>query len=387
MNNTIKNKLKKINWIYSINAWFKARKEKSTYLKTVEYYSRIKSTRSFEELLRSRAFDRIERLKKIDKLNLFYLGTDELQDKSGILQGLEHLGNLFHFTKIDGSYGQHITGSTEIRKKINADRLLEIFKNLHESKNVPHILFSQTFSSYIDANVFTKLKELYGTIIINIGMDDRHQYWAGTHPLIPHIDLALTAAPECVDWYLKEGCPALFFPEASDSKIFYPMPSLPKAHSVSFVGGRYGIREKIVLALRASGIEVTTFGSGWGSGYLPIEDVPKLFAQSKLVLGIGTIGHSSDFFALKMRDFDGPMSGSCYITHNNNDLSVLFEIGKEIITYQTINDCVEKVKYYLANDKEREEIALAGYLKASSLHTWSKRFEGVLSKLNFRQFD
>ena len=49
-----------------------------------------------------------------------------------------------------------------------------------------------------------------------------------------------------MDWYLKEGCPALFFPEASDPEIYRPMPELPKIHDGCFVGGCYGIRREIV---------------------------------------------------------------------------------------------------------------------------------------------
>jgi spore maturation protein CgeB len=224
-------------------------------------------------------------------------------------------------------------------------------------------------------------------LIVNIAMDDRHQYWGckvngkwgGTYGLIPHIDLALTAAPECVDWYLKEACPAIFFPEASDPEIFHPMPALAKIHDISFVGRRYGIREKIVFALRSAGIQVSAYGDGWENGFLKIEKVPRLFAQSRIILGIGTIGHCADFYALKMRDFDGPMSGSCYVTHDNADLRQLYDVGKEIVTYRTLDECVEKVSFYLKHETECEKIAQAGRRRAMIEHTWDKRFDDMVN--------
>lgn len=378
--NKLKNKLKSIRLIYDANAWMKSRSEKKVYLNTLKHYSNKPTADKAINILKKSAGARLVNLQKLNsKFHFFYLGTDELQDKSGILQAVEHWGKLSFFTKVDGSYGQHTAGTVPERKKINANRLLELFAQLKKEENVPHILIAQTFSSYIDADVFSELRNLYGTFIVNIGMDDRHQYWKGTFDLIPHIDLALTAAPECVDWYLKEGCPALFFAEASDLEIFHPMPALPKVHDVSFVGAKYGIREDIVLALRNAGVQVTTYGGGWGNGFLPVEEVPKLFAQSKVILGVGTIGYSKDFYALKMRDFDGPMAGSCYVTHDNKDLDLLFNVGKEIITYKSVQDCVEKIKYLIKNNEEREQIASAGFLRAKRDHTWIQRFNDFLN--------
>ena len=212
-------------------------------------------------------------------------------------------------------------------------------------------------------------------------MDDRHQYWGrkvngkwdGTFPLIPHLDLTLTAAPEAVDWYRKEGGAALFFPEASDPEIFHPMPDLPKVHDVSFVGSRYGIREKIVSELRGAGIQVAAYGNGWENGRIANEDVPRLFAQSRIVLGVSAIGHCPDFVGLKLRDFDAPMSGSCYLTQHNDDLLGLYNIGHEIETYHSVKGCVERAHYLLAHASEREAIATAGFARAARDHTWDAR--------------
>ena len=382
----IKRKLRSIGWIYAINAWRRTRQVKNIYSNTLRYYAEKYPVASFDTLLAKRLVSRNGSVNKHSgELNIFYLGTDELQDRSGILQSLERFGSLGYFTRADGAYGQNIAGTEEQRRSINADRLLEIFKKLHAEGKTPDLLIAQTFASYIDPKVFSQIRSVYGTLVVNIAMDDRHQYWGnkvngewgGTYGLIRHIDLALTAAPECVDWYLKEGCPAILFPEASDAEIFHPMPNLPKIHDVSFVGGCYGIREEIVKLLRSASIRVTTFGSGWESGRIDVEAVPRFFAQSKIVLGIGTVGHSTDFYALKMRDFDAPMSGSCYVTHDNADLRIVYEIGKEIVTYRTADECVEKISFYLQHDMEREEIAKAGHQRAMLDHSWGKRF-GVI---------
>ena len=306
-----------------------------------------------------------------------------------MLQALKSLGNTTVFTKEDGSYGlipsTHLTSLNAFDQ--NTKRLSEIIEQMEALHEPPHLIIGQMWGGAFDANIFDSVRRRNGTVVLNIAMDDRHTYWGdlgsrkwmGSYGLIPHVDAVLTAAPECVEWYLKEGCPALFFPEASDPNIFYPMPQLPKIHDVIFVGARYGIREKIVQGLRRAGVSVSAFGNGWEGGRLLTEDVARLFAQSKIILGSGTIGHCTDFYALKLRDFDGPMSGSFYLTHDNSDLREVYKIGSEIETYRDVDDCIEKVKWYLIHDVERESIASAGRQRALNDHTWIRRFSDLFA--------
>lgn len=387
---SLKSKLKEFGWLYELNARYKSSIVKTEYRSTVARYTILPLSHSFQELIRKRLVGKtLGAIQKRRKLRIFFLGTDEQQDRSGTLQALEKISELTYFTRADDSYGQNDPAPSLIRRCMNTERLWALIKEQADRGKPPDILIAQTWACLIEPEIFSKIRHAYGTFIINISMDDRHQYWGeklkgelgGTFPLIPHIDLALTAAPECVDWYMKEGCPALFFPEASDPAIFHPMPELPKIYDVSFVGGRYGIRKKIVDALRKSGIKVSAYGSGWEGGRIDTESVPILFAQSKIILGVGTIGHSSDFYTLKMRDFDAPMSGSLYLTHDNSDLRMLFSVGKEIATYRSIEDCVAKAKYYLAHSDEREALAQAGRQRAIAEHTWDSRFSALFSIL------
>jgi spore maturation protein CgeB len=225
-----------------------------------------------------------------------------------------------------------------------------------------------------------------GIVVINISMDDRHAYrgkrmrgeWTGTSGLIKGLDLVATAAPECCHWYHAEGCPAIYLPEASDPDIFRPV-SPEKIHDVCFVGGKYGVRSDIVSRLRSEGVKIAAYGRGWPDGHLPTQDVPMLFSRSRIVLGIGTIGYTKGFFSLKMRDFDAPMSGSLYLTHHNPDLESLYEIGREIDTYKTIDECVAKVRHYIQHPGLAEGIGAAGRARALRDHTWAKRFDALFS--------
>jgi spore maturation protein CgeB len=377
--------LREFRWANNLNAYLKSASSKRQYQETVEYYRHKRKIAPMVPV----CSDDATRSGGTKVRRIFFLGTDEQQDRSGLLQALERLGRVAWFTRADGSYGQNDPVPYKERRANNTRRLLELVDRLAAQGAAPDVLIAQTWGSLIDPAALSRIRDQYGTFIINISMDDRHQFWGqkvdgewnGVYPLIPHIDLALTAAPECVEWYEKEGCPAMFFPEASDPTIFHPMPEFPKIHDVSFVGGRYGIREELVMALRRAGITVTAYGQGWEGGRLATKDVPRLFAQSKIVLGIGTIGHCRDFYALKLRDFDSPMSGSCYLTHDNPDLRELYVVGQEIVTYTSIEECVERARSLLANDAERESIARRGRQRAEHEHTWDNRFRKLMDKI------
>ncbi len=357
-----------------------------SYRRLASHYAALASPQmDLPALLRRRASERRPSTVRTSRPGILYVGTDYEQDTSGILQALARFGTVVPFTKEDGSYGQvlgNLRFSLTLRDS-NSKRLLDIVKSRANTAEAIGFVIGQMWDGYIDPAVLDTARREYGCIVVNIAMDDRHTFSGvhkhgvpiGTRGLVLSLDLVATTAPECVDWYLKEGCPAIFLPEASNPETFHSMPELGKAIDVCFVGARYGIRQGLVEALQKAGIRVQAYGSGWPNGRIANADIPRLFAQSKIVLGVGTVGHSRRLFHLKMRDFDGPMSGSCYVTNDNPDLRRLYHLGEEIAVYSDAEDCVRVVRHLLANDSEREEIARRGAARARAEHTWDRRFQ------------
>lgn len=358
------------------------------------YAARALPKEPVEELLRRRGGPRLQALRaQASPPRILYVGTDHAQDTAGILQGLDKVGEVVPFTRPDGSYGQaggRPTLSYDLAVP-NGARVLELLESSAAAGKPFDVVVGQMWDQYIDRSALDRAREHHGVVIVNISMDDRHTYLLrklgrvhGTRGMIPSIDLAATSAPEVVGWYLKEECPAIFFPEASDPNLFRPRPDLPKLYDVCFVGLRYGIRSRIVDRLRGAGIAVEARGRGWERGRVPVEELPRLFAQSKIVLGVGTIGHSERLLALKMRDFDGPMSGSCYVTTKNPDLDLVYRVGEEIAVYEDETECVDVVQRLLADDDLREEIGRRGRMRAERDHTWAERFRSLMELLTGR---
>lgn len=322
-----------------------------------------------------------------NKPKVLYFGGDELQDKSGFIQALGYYAELSYFTKEDGSYGSYNFGVLNRRKNIDMNKK-RLFQILLEMKNPPDILLMQTWEWRIGLETLQEVKKKYPSIkIVNIAMDDRHSYWIygmkkfGSAGLIPKLDYVFTTSSEAVEWYEKEGCPAFFYPLASDETIFKPL-NIEKKYDIGFVGAKYGIREDIVNKLLQKGINVKAYGSGWESGRLPIEDTNKFYNQCKIVLGISTILGCNNFVSMKLRDFDVPMSGSVYVTNYNEDTAKIFQDNKEVSYYSDVDDCVEKVLFLLDNENKLEEIRQNTLVKALD-NTYKKRIKTLLNTLGY----
>ena len=91
---------------------------------------------------------------------------------------------------------------------------------------------------------------------------------------------------------------------------------------------------------------------------------------------------------LKGRDFEIPMSGGLYLNQDNPELSLVYNVGKEILTYKDEKDCAQKIKWLLENPDEADKIRKAGRERALKGHSWERRFEqifeivGLLNPIN-----
>lgn len=77
--------------------------------------------------------------------------------------------------------------------------------------------------------------------------------------------------------------------------------------------------------------------------------------------------------ASNMRLFETTGVGACLITDWKENISDLFEPNKEVLTYRSAEECVEKVNYLLENENERSAIAAAGQRRTLNEHTFNKR--------------
>lgn len=106
------------------------------------------------------------------------------------------------------------------------------------------------------------------------------------------------------------------------------------------------------------------------------EDAARKFCQSRVVLNVSV---KDD---INMRLFEVLSSGSFLLT---NWLPTLKEIGLKdgihLVTYKTLDEAVEKTKYYLEHEEERDKIAKAGHEEFMKNHTYQKRIEKIFGTI------
>ncbi|MGH2416578.1 MAG: glycosyltransferase family protein, partial [Microcystaceae cyanobacterium] len=116
------------------------------------------------------------------------------------------------------------------------------------------------------------------------------------------------------------------------------------------------------------------------------EEYIKMYSRSKISLGFTTVAHLSKegeqpIKQVRLRDFEATMSGAFYIVEYFEELTEFFEPDKEIICFSSPEELVDKVRYYLKHESERECIRQAGMQRARREHTWHKRFEKVFQQI------
>ncbi|PSN14667.1 hypothetical protein C7293_10690 [filamentous cyanobacterium CCT1] len=77
--------------------------------------------------------------------------------------------------------------------------------------------------------------------------------------------------------------------------------------------------------------------------------------------------------ASNMRLFEATGVGTCLVTDYKTNLHTLFEPDYEVLTYNSPDECVEKVKWVLAHPQKRDEIAQAGQARTLKDHALSLR--------------
>lgn len=310
---------------------------------------------------------------------IFLVGTYYEQENAGFIQALAAAGSLVPLKTAAGVYGL-ATPSGPADLAVIAENDRQIVQQIAAARASGRIdvLIGTMVAQSVSLEALQQVRRM-GIPVLNIAMDDRltdHWGWRGSTRLgaiglAPAVDLVLQTTPEYVPRYLADGHPAVFWPFGSDPDLFTP--SATKRFDVCFVGNNYGWRATLIREIARAGISVECFGSGFPNGHVDAARVAEVFGQSKIVLGVGTVAHSRRIVTLKLRDFDGPMSGSLYMTTENQDLRPLFAVGDEIEMYRTPGECIALIKRYLADPEARARVAAAGRRRAVQDHTWGHR--------------
>lgn len=300
----------------------------------------------------------------------------------------------------------------EIMQKVGRDEMNKQLRELVD-KEKQDILFVSPDTDELKKEVICDISKNTNCKTFVWFCDDCWRFYNYTKYWAPCFNWASSTDPMALINYEKIGYKNIIKTQFACNHFLYKPLDLPKIYDVTFVGQPHGDRKKIVEKIKKAGIKIECWGRGWPNGRVSQEDMVRIFSQSKINInfakGSGSVnlrGLARIFFKkengssirlqnpkswidnvrsllgniknhIKGRNFEIPGCGGFLLTGDAEGLGDYYKDGKEIITYKNSKDLIEKIKYYLAHDEEREIIAKAGYERTLRDHTYEKRFNEI----------
>lgn len=107
----------------------------------------------------------------------------------------------------------------------------------------------------------------------------------------------------------------------------------------------------------------------------PLYGIEMFKALSKSKIGFNSHGGVAGDYAANVRLFEVTGVGSCLLTDHKKNINDFFEPDKEVVTYKSSEECIEKVNWLLSHPNKLKEIAIAGQRRSLRDHTFEKRAE------------
>lgn len=189
--------------------------------------------------------------------------------------------------------------------------------------------------------------------------------------------LTFVAQKDAVQRFKDDGVEATWLPHAFEPKAWndaddetglIPYNFLNKKHDLCFVGHINSPNR--IEALDRMFREFPNFFYGQKL----FNEAAKKYAESKVVFNIAM---KND---LNMRCFEVMGSKSLLLTDRVQSIEDIFVDGKHCVMYNSLDEAVDKARYYIQNDEEREAIAQSGYNEVMARHTIDHRLEVILNQ-------
>jgi len=208
-------------------------------------------------------------------------------------------------------------------------------------------------------------------------------------------DLLLSSLPNRIEQFRRQGLRAELHPFAFDPRVLNAVADIKRNNdSVTFVGsvtpehtGRIELLERLCrefdISVYGNGFEFLPEGSvirqkfrgnAWGI------EMYRILKSSAMTINQHI--NLSDGYVNNMRLYEATGTGTLLITDFGRNLREIFEPGREVIAYQTPDECEKSIAYYLNHSKELEEIAINGQNRTLHCHTYLQRMRELVATLS-----
>jgi len=247
----------------------------------------------------------------------------------------------------------------------------KLYHMILEEQYFPDIIFHLDYTGF-RSKFFAKLN--MPDIYTVFESSDDPQRFANNNPKAKDFKLILTPDYSCQEKYESMGSEAIWWPHFCDDIIHKLYPEVRRGDITVSTRGQGSSTIMDELSVTMPDIFINKMG-------LHGEAYGKFFASASIVL------QHSRHKEITRRIFEGMACGCMVLTDRLPEKTMIqriFSDNEDIVFYDDVADCSEKIRYYLSeNGKvERNRIAENGYKKVHTFHTQKKRVDAILEKYN-----
>lgn len=299
----------------------------------------------------------------------------------------------------------------QINKEKGQEKMnVELVRKCKQFK--PDLIFTFIFRNELLPESLNEIKK-YSKISTTWMADDKWRWEDIGKKYCKTFDYVITTDPGAIPKYQKVGYDNAILSQWAVDQEVYKNKNIQKDIPVSFVGRDNAWRRFVVKELARKGIKVQCYGFGWDNGRVTQEEMIDVFNRSKINLNISnsvkfnlkylldfnfvwnkdislprnvytifgpqlhTIVSKKRKEDIKARFFEVTGSGGFLLSYGVEHLEDYFDVGKDLVVYDSIDDLASKIYYYLGKDEEREDIASSGYKRVREEHTYEQRFREI----------
>ena len=237
----------------------------------------------------------------------------------------------------------------------------------------------------------------------NYGVEDIKKWkekapvWIWTFDNMDRFDWFYPIAKECDLWlgeelgrkarWEAEGLPFYYFPYHAVPPTIFKKIDVPKEYGVVFTGtpydSDYNPDKFDLLKSIQDKYDLHVFGNneeGWKQrGIINVhppafdENVSKLYGDSEIVIALSNV-QCEGYWSI--RTSQALMCGAFVLARYTPQMEK--ELKDNVVYFQDIDDCLDKIDYYLKHEEERKEIANRGYEYAQKYLTTKQRLKEFL---------
>jgi hypothetical protein len=239
---------------------------------------------------------------------------------------------------------------------------------------------------HIDTGLARRIKEIGKPILVGqVGIQPpRRGDWRV-------YDLIISQLRSIVEIFRGHGIRSEVCHLAFEPTLLEELPPIPsKDIDVSFVGTispEHGKRIELLEAV-ARRFDLQLFGSPpqflpegsplhrcfqgevWGSEMYQTLRRSKITLNSHIDFARGEAGN--------MRLFEATGAGVYLLTDYKDSLPTLFEPGRDVAVWRSIDDCLARIEIALRNDSARADVARSGHARTMANHTYRHRVRQIL---------